>query len=69
VIANNIWNVQTIYSSDGAKEASKRRLLKSTMSGKLFHTLTIRSLENLARTVEEECFASRSPVLRNYATL
>jgi len=29
---------------------------KSTMPGKLFHALTIRSLKNLARTVEEECF-------------
>jgi len=33
--------------------------LKSTMSGKLFHTLTIRSLKNLARTVEEECLYIR----------
>jgi len=29
-------------------------VLKSTMFGKLFHTLTIRSLKNLARTVEED---------------
>jgi len=36
------------------------------MSGKLFHTLTIRSLKNLARTVVEGCFytayTGRSPV-------
>jgi len=31
-------------------------VLKSTMSGKLFYTLTIRLMKNLARTVEEECF-------------
>jgi len=30
--------------------------LKLTMSGKLLYTPTIRSLKNLARTVEEERF-------------
>jgi len=39
-----------IYSFDGANEAS------NTMSGKLYHTLAVRPLKNLARTVEEECF-------------
>jgi len=31
-------------------------ILKSTLSRKLFQTLTIRSLKNLARTVTEERF-------------
>jgi len=31
-------------------------VLKSTISGKLLHMLTIRSLKNLAQVVEEECF-------------
>jgi len=47
-----------IYIFDDANEAIS--VLKSTMSGKLFHTLTIRSLKNLARTVEEERFSQQS---------
>jgi len=45
VIANNTEMFRQIYNFDGA-----RSVLKSTISGKIFHTLTICSLKNLART-------------------
>jgi len=43
-----------IYSFDGANEASKRTKINNVR--KLFRTLTIRLLKNLAVTVTEECF-------------